>query len=91
MVAAFSNLLHVRIPNSYEISTASDVPSSIGIMNPHRTNPAFEYRQRVLLHGPQSGTVGPPGLAGPYGLKPHNAPFLSSGNGESVCDLLIFY
>ncbi|XP_058039715.1 histone-lysine N-methyltransferase 2C isoform X18 [Ahaetulla prasina] len=80
VVAAFSNLLHVRIPNSYEISTASDVPSSIGIMNPHRTNPAFEYRQHVLLHGPQSGTFGPPGLTGPYGLKPHNAPFLSSGN-----------
>uniref|UniRef100_A0A8C6Y6L9 Histone-lysine N-methyltransferase 2C n=1 Tax=Naja naja TaxID=35670 RepID=A0A8C6Y6L9_NAJNA len=84
VVAAFSNLLHVRIPNSYEISTVSDVPSSIGIMNPHRTNPAFEYRQHVLLHGPQSGTFGPPGLTGPYGLKPHNAPFLSSGNGESV-------
>uniref|UniRef100_A0A670ZGI7 Histone-lysine N-methyltransferase 2C n=1 Tax=Pseudonaja textilis TaxID=8673 RepID=A0A670ZGI7_PSETE len=80
VVAAFSNLLHVRIPNSYEISTASDVPSSIGIMNPHRTNPAFEYRQHVLFHGPQPGTFGPPGLTGPYGLKPHNAPFLSSGN-----------
>ncbi|ETE66201.1 Histone-lysine N-methyltransferase MLL3, partial [Ophiophagus hannah] len=69
-----------QIPNSYEISTAPDVPSSIGIMNPHRTNPAFEYRQHVLLHGPQPGTFGPPGLTGPYGLKPHNAPFLSSGN-----------
>ncbi|XP_070623547.1 histone-lysine N-methyltransferase 2C isoform X14 [Erythrolamprus reginae] len=80
VVAAFSNLLHVRIPNSYEISTASDAPPSIGMMNPHRTNPAFEYRQHVLLHGPQSGTFGPPGLTGPYGLKPHNAPFLSSGN-----------
>ncbi|KAM6453008.1 histone-lysine N-methyltransferase 2C isoform 8-T8 [Liasis olivaceus] len=80
VVAAFSNLLHVRIPNSYEISSASDVPSSIGIMNPHRANPAFEYRQHVLLHGSQSGTVGPPGLTGPYGLKQHNTPFLSSGN-----------
>ncbi|XP_063159425.1 histone-lysine N-methyltransferase 2C isoform X3 [Candoia aspera] len=80
VVAAFSNLLHVRIPNSYEISNASDVPSSIGIMNPRRANPAFEYRQHVLLHSSHSGTVGPPGLTGPYGLKQHNSAFLSSGN-----------
>nr|XP_034985248.1 histone-lysine N-methyltransferase 2C isoform X3 [Zootoca vivipara] len=80
VVAAFSNLLHVRIPNSYEVSSAPDVPSTLGIMNSHRANVAFEYRQHLLLHGPQAGTVGPPGLTGPYGLKQHNMPFPPSGN-----------
>ncbi|XP_062982276.1 histone-lysine N-methyltransferase 2C isoform X3 [Elgaria multicarinata webbii] len=80
VVAAFSNLLHVRIPNSYEVSNASEVPSSMGMLNSHRGNATFEYRQHLLLHGPQPGNGGPPGLTGPYGLKPHHAPFPPSGN-----------
>ncbi|XP_066483648.1 histone-lysine N-methyltransferase 2C isoform X3 [Tiliqua scincoides] len=80
VVAAFSNLLHVRIPNSYEVSSAPDVPSSMGMMTSHRANPAFEYRQHLLLHGPQQGTVGPSGLMAPYGLKQPNVPFPRSGN-----------
>ncbi|XP_061443616.1 histone-lysine N-methyltransferase 2C isoform X3 [Rhineura floridana] len=80
VMAAFSNLLHVRIPNSYEVSNAPDIPSSMGMMNTHRVNVAFEYKQHLLLHGPQAGTVGPPGLTGPYGLKQHNMPFPPNGN-----------
>uniref|UniRef100_A0ACB8FVY7 Histone-lysine N-methyltransferase 2C n=1 Tax=Sphaerodactylus townsendi TaxID=933632 RepID=A0ACB8FVY7_9SAUR len=78
VVAAFSSLLHVRIPNSYEISSAPEVPSSMGLINPHRANPAFEYRQQLLLHGPQPGSLG---FTGPYGLKQPNMPFPASGNG----------
>ncbi|KAL8164898.1 UNVERIFIED_CONTAM: Histone-lysine N-methyltransferase 2C, partial [Gekko kuhli] len=84
VVAAFSSLLHVRIPNSYEVSSAPDVPSSVGMMNTPRGNPAFEYRQQLLLHGPQPGTVGSLGLMGPYGLKHPNMPFPPSGNGLAV-------
>lgn len=85
MVAAFSNLLHVRIPNSYEVSSAPDAPSSMGMMVSHRANPAFEYRQHLLLHGPQPGTLGPPGLMAPYGLRQPHVPFPRSGGGEFVC------
>ncbi|XP_054847651.1 histone-lysine N-methyltransferase 2C isoform X2 [Eublepharis macularius] len=81
VVAAFSSLLHVRIPNSYEVSNALDVPSSVGMMNTHRANPAFEYRQQLLLHGPQPGPVGSLGLTGPYGLKQPNVSFPPNGNG----------
>ncbi|XP_060638587.2 histone-lysine N-methyltransferase 2C isoform X4 [Anolis sagrei] len=80
VVAAFSNLLHVRIPHSYEVSSVSDVPASMGMINAHKSNPTFEYRQHLLLHGPQPGTIGPPGLTGPYGLKQHNMSFPPSGN-----------
>ncbi|XP_053116149.1 histone-lysine N-methyltransferase 2C isoform X3 [Hemicordylus capensis] len=80
VVAAFSNLLHVRIPNSYEVSSSPDVSSSMGMMNSHRANPGFEYRQHLLLHGSQPGTVGPHGLTGRYGLKQPNVPFPPSGN-----------
>uniref|UniRef100_A0ABM5GMV7 [histone H3]-lysine(4) N-methyltransferase n=1 Tax=Pogona vitticeps TaxID=103695 RepID=A0ABM5GMV7_9SAUR len=81
VVAAFSNLLHVRIPNSYEVSNASDVPPSMGIISSHRPNPTFEYRQHLLLRGPQPGALGPSGLTGPYGFKQHNMSFPPSGNG----------
>uniref|UniRef100_K7GI94 [histone H3]-lysine(4) N-methyltransferase n=4 Tax=Pelodiscus sinensis TaxID=13735 RepID=K7GI94_PELSI len=81
VVAAFSNLLHVRIPNSYEVSNAPDVPSSMGMINNHRMHPALEYRQHLLLHGPQAGSIGPTRLVGSYGLKQPNVPFPPNSNG----------
>lgn len=81
-MAAFSNLLHVRIPNSYEVSSAPDIPSSMGVMNSHRANPSMEYRQHLLLHGPQAGPMGPARLVGSYGLKQPNMPFPPNSNGE---------
>ncbi|XP_042715177.2 histone-lysine N-methyltransferase 2C isoform X7 [Chrysemys picta bellii] len=81
VVAAFSNLLHVRIPNSYEVSNAPDVPSSMGVLNSHRMNPAMEYRQHLLLHGPQAGSMGPTRLIGSYGLKQPNVTFPPNSNG----------
>ncbi|EMP36115.1 Histone-lysine N-methyltransferase MLL3 [Chelonia mydas] len=81
IVAAFSNLLHVRIPNSYEVSNAPDVPSSMGMLNSHRMNPAMEYRQHLLLHGPPAGSMGPTRLIGSYGLKQPNMPFPPNSNG----------
>ncbi|KYO46955.1 histone-lysine N-methyltransferase 2D isoform B [Alligator mississippiensis] len=81
VVAAFSNLLHVRIPNSYEVSSAPDIPSSMGVMNSHRANPSMEYRQHLLLHGPQAGPMGPARLVGSYGLKQPNMPFPPNSNG----------
>ncbi|KAH0627606.1 hypothetical protein JD844_003551, partial [Phrynosoma platyrhinos] len=80
VMAAFSSLLHVRIPNSYEVSSTSDVPSSMGMVNSHKPNPTFEYRQHLLLHDPQPGTMGTPGLTGPYGFKQHSMSFPPSGN-----------
>uniref|UniRef100_A0A8D0HQT7 [histone H3]-lysine(4) N-methyltransferase n=1 Tax=Sphenodon punctatus TaxID=8508 RepID=A0A8D0HQT7_SPHPU len=80
VMAAFSNLLHVRIPNSYEVSNAPDIPSSM-TMSSHRVNPALEYRQHLLLHGPQGGSLGPPRLVGAYGLKHPHMPFPPNSNG----------
>ncbi|KAM8774237.1 histone-lysine N-methyltransferase 2C [Rhynchonycteris naso] len=82
VVAAFSDLLHVRIPNSYEVSTAPDVPS-VGLVSSHRVNPGLEYRQHLFLRGPPPGSANPPRLASSYRLKPPSAPFPPASNGLS--------
>nr|XP_012641687.1 histone-lysine N-methyltransferase 2C isoform X14 [Microcebus murinus] len=82
VVAAFSDLLHVRIPNSYEVSNAPDVPS-VGLVSSHRVNPGLEYRQHLLLRGPPPGSANPPKLASPYRLKQPNVPFPPTSNGLS--------
>ncbi|XP_075406308.1 histone-lysine N-methyltransferase 2C isoform X2 [Tenrec ecaudatus] len=80
VVAAFSDLLHVRIPNSYEVSNAPDVPS-MGLVNSHRVNPGLEYRQHFLLRGPPPSSTNPPRLASSYHLKQPNIPFPPTSNG----------
>ncbi|KAM9185757.1 histone-lysine N-methyltransferase 2C [Dugong dugon] len=80
VVAAFSDLLHVRIPNSYEVSNAPDIPS-VGLVNSHRINPGLEYRQHLLLRGPPPASTNPPRLASSYQLKQPNAPFPPTNNG----------
>ncbi|KAM7121251.1 histone-lysine N-methyltransferase 2C isoform 5-T5 [Molossus nigricans] len=82
VVAAFSDLLHVRIPNSYEVSNAPDVPS-VGLVNSHRVNPGLEYRQHLFLRGPPPGSANPPRLASSYRLKPPSALFPPTSNGLS--------
>uniref|UniRef100_A0A2K6EMQ7 Histone-lysine N-methyltransferase 2C n=1 Tax=Propithecus coquereli TaxID=379532 RepID=A0A2K6EMQ7_PROCO len=82
VVAAFSDLLHVRIPNSYEVSNAPDVPS-VGLVSSHRVNPGLEYRQHLLLRGPPPGSANPPKLASPYRLKQPSVPFPPTSNGLS--------
>nr|XP_036855119.1 histone-lysine N-methyltransferase 2C isoform X6 [Manis javanica] len=82
VVAAFSDLLHVRIPNSYEVSNAPDVPS-VGLVGSHRVNPGLEYRQHLLLRGPPPGATNPPRLASSYRLKQPNVPFPPTSNGLS--------
>lgn len=82
VVAAFSDLLHVRIPNSYEVSNAPDVPS-VGLVSSHRVNPGLEYRQRVFLRGPPPGSARPPRLASSLHLKQPSTPLPPAGNGLS--------
>ncbi|XP_065397172.1 histone-lysine N-methyltransferase 2C isoform X9 [Macaca fascicularis] len=82
VVAAFSDLLHVRIPNSYEVSNAPDVPS-MGLVSSHRINPGLEYRQHLLLRGPPPGSANPPRLVSSYRLKQPNVPFPPTSNGLS--------
>ncbi|KAM9077125.1 histone-lysine N-methyltransferase 2C isoform 3-T6 [Megaptera novaeangliae] len=84
VVAAFSDLLHVRIPNSYEVSNAPDVPS-MGLVSSHRVNPGLEYRQRLFLRGPPPGSANPPRLASSYHLKQPTVPFPPASNGLSGC------
>ncbi|XP_028345344.1 histone-lysine N-methyltransferase 2C isoform X9 [Physeter macrocephalus] len=84
VVAAFSDLLHVRIPNSYEVSNAPDVPS-VGLVSSHRVNPGLEYRQRLFLRGPPPGSANPPRLASSYHLKQPTVPFPPASNGLSGC------
>ncbi|XP_053569781.1 histone-lysine N-methyltransferase 2C isoform X3 [Bombina bombina] len=82
VVAAFADLLQVRIPNSYEVSSAPDTGSMI-LMNGHRINPGMEYRPQVLRHRPRAGSMPPARLIGPYGIRPHNLSFMPSNNGMS--------
>lgn len=42
----------------------------------------MEYRQHLLLQGPQAGSMGPARIMGPYGLKQPNVPFPANSNGE---------
>jgi len=48
----------------------------------HRVNPSAEYRQHLLLQGPQAGSMGPARIAGSYGLKQPNMPFAANSNGK---------
>ncbi|KAM5255335.1 histone-lysine N-methyltransferase 2C [Ctenodactylus gundi] len=80
VVAAFSDLLHVRIPNSYEVSNAPDVPS-VGLVSSHRVNPGLEYRPHVHLRGPPPGPADPPRLPGSYRLKQPSVAFPPASNG----------
>ncbi|KAM4704791.1 histone-lysine N-methyltransferase 2C [Rhinophrynus dorsalis] len=80
VVAAFADLLQVRIPTSYEVSGASDAASVI-LVNGHRMNHNIEYRQQLMRQRPRPGSMPPARLLGPYGLKPHSLPFLPSNNG----------
>ncbi|XP_072508255.1 histone-lysine N-methyltransferase 2C isoform X4 [Notamacropus eugenii] len=81
VVAAFSDLLHVRIPNSYEVSSAPDIPSSVGLINGSRVNPALEYRQQLLPHAPPPGSMSHGRLVASYKLKQPNMPFPPTSNG----------
>lgn len=83
VVAAFSDLLHVRIPTSYEVSTAPDVPS-MGLVSTQRVNPGMEYRQHLFLRGPPPGSAHPPRLASPYRLKQPSVSFPPTNNGLSA-------
>ncbi|XP_053781964.1 histone-lysine N-methyltransferase 2C isoform X7 [Desmodus rotundus] len=83
VVAAFSDLLHVRIPNSYEVSNAPDGPS-MGLVSSHRVNPGLEYRQHLFLRGHPPGSATPPRLASSFRLKPPHVPFPPTSNGLSV-------
>ncbi|XP_036885415.1 histone-lysine N-methyltransferase 2C isoform X8 [Sturnira hondurensis] len=82
VVAAFSDLLRVRVPNSYEVSSAPDGPS-VGVVSSHRVNPGLEYRQHLFLRGHPPGSAAPPRLASSFRLKPPHVPFPMS-NGLSV-------
>ncbi|XP_070308025.1 histone-lysine N-methyltransferase 2C isoform X20 [Odocoileus virginianus] len=82
VVAAFSDLLHVRIPNSYEVSNAPDVPS-VGLVSSRRVNPGLEYRQRVFLRGPPPGSARPPRLASSFHLKQPSTSLPPASNGLS--------
>ncbi|XP_075443994.1 histone-lysine N-methyltransferase 2C isoform X4 [Ascaphus truei] len=80
VVAAFADLLQVRMPTSYEVSSTPETASVI-LMNGHRINPGMEYRQQLLRQRPRPGSMPPARLIGPYGLKPHNLPFMPTNNG----------
>ncbi|KAF6086114.1 lysine methyltransferase 2C [Phyllostomus discolor] len=83
VVAAFSDLLRVRVPNSYEVSSAPDGPS-VGVVHSHRANPGLEYRQHLFLRGHPPGSAAPPRLASSFRLKPPLMPFPPTSNGLSV-------
>ncbi|XP_043445933.1 histone-lysine N-methyltransferase 2C isoform X17 [Prionailurus bengalensis] len=82
VVAAFSDLLHVRVPNSYEVSNGPDVPS-VGLVSSHRVNPGLECRQHIFLRGPPPGSANPPRSASSYRLKPPSMPFRPASDGLS--------
>ncbi|XP_023106543.2 histone-lysine N-methyltransferase 2C isoform X21 [Felis catus] len=82
VVAAFSDLLHVRVPNSYEVSNGPDVPS-VGLVSSHRVNPGLECRQHIFLRGPPPGSANPPRSASSYRLKPPSVPFRPASDGLS--------
>ncbi|XP_075068243.1 histone-lysine N-methyltransferase 2C isoform X3 [Mixophyes fleayi] len=78
VVAAFADLLQVHIPTSYEVSSA---PDSVILMNGHRMHSNMEYRHQLLRQRPRPGSIPPARFIGPYGMKPHNLPFIPNSNG----------
>ncbi|KAM8967644.1 histone-lysine N-methyltransferase 2C isoform 3-T3 [Pelodytes ibericus] len=79
VVTAFADLLQVRMPTSYEVSSTPEAPPVI-LMNGHRINSSMDYRQ-LLLQRPRHGSMPPAGLIGSYGVRPPNLPFIPTSNG----------
>ncbi|XP_063308761.1 histone-lysine N-methyltransferase 2C isoform X6 [Pelobates fuscus] len=79
VMAAFADLLQVRMPTSYEVSGATEAPPVI-LMNGHRINSNMDYRQMSLLRS-RPGSIPPARLIGSYGMKPQNLPFVPTSNG----------
>ncbi|XP_069067217.1 histone-lysine N-methyltransferase 2C isoform X4 [Pleurodeles waltl] len=79
VVAAVADLLHVRIPNNYEVSGRPEaIP--VGLMNNKRITSDLEYRQHIFLHGNRVGSMTSARNMGSYGLKQANQPFNSANN-----------
>ncbi|XP_069504020.1 histone-lysine N-methyltransferase 2C isoform X2 [Ambystoma mexicanum] len=79
IVSAIADILHVRIPNSYEVSGTPET-SPVGLMNNKRNNVGLEYRKHLLLHGNRAGSVASARTLGPYGLKQPNMQFTPGNN-----------
>ncbi|XP_078519354.1 histone-lysine N-methyltransferase 2C isoform X4 [Lissotriton helveticus] len=79
VVAAVADLLHVRIPNSYEVSGRPET-AQVGLMNNKRITTDLEYRQHIFLHGNRAGSMPSARSMGSYGLKQANMPFTSTNN-----------
>ncbi|KAM9308003.1 histone-lysine N-methyltransferase 2C [Gastrophryne carolinensis] len=80
VVAAFVDLLNVHIPTSYEVSSAPDSASVI-LMNGHKMNSHMDYRHQLLRQRPRPGAIPSARLIGPYGMRPHNFPYIPNNNG----------
>ncbi|XP_072110164.1 histone-lysine N-methyltransferase 2C isoform X1 [Mobula birostris] len=77
VVAAVADLLHVKVPNSYEVSSGPE-PSPMPLINPYKFNQSFEGRPSLLAQASHPGftgsvkvmrPVGPSSL--PYMIPPH--------------------
>uniref|UniRef100_UPI00398F2E3E histone-lysine N-methyltransferase 2C n=1 Tax=Pristiophorus japonicus TaxID=55135 RepID=UPI00398F2E3E len=86
VVAAVADLLRVKVPNSYEVSSGPD-PPSMPLINAYKFNQALESRHSLMAQGSHPGftgpikimrPVGPTGL--PYMIPPSGAVALKADN-----------
>ncbi|XP_055520077.1 histone-lysine N-methyltransferase 2C isoform X6 [Leucoraja erinacea] len=73
VVAAVADLLRVKVPNSYEVSSGPE-PSAMPLMNPYKFNHTFETRPPHMAQASHPGFTGPVKIMRPAG--PSSLPYM---------------
>ncbi|XP_032899967.1 histone-lysine N-methyltransferase 2C isoform X13 [Amblyraja radiata] len=73
VVAAVADLLRVKVPNSYEVSSGPE-PSPMPLMNPYKFNHTFETRPPHMAQASHPGFTGPVKIMRPAG--PSSLPYM---------------
>ncbi|XP_078393106.1 histone-lysine N-methyltransferase 2C isoform X3 [Cetorhinus maximus] len=78
VVARVADLLRIKVPNSYEVSSAPE-PPSMPLINAYKFNQALESRPSLMAQGSHPGFAGPIKIMRPVG--PTSLPYMIPANG----------
>ncbi|XP_041040296.1 histone-lysine N-methyltransferase 2C isoform X2 [Carcharodon carcharias] len=78
VVARVADLLRIKVPNSYEVSSAPE-PPSMPLINAYKFNQALESRPSLMAQGSHPGFAGPIKIMRPVG--PTSLPYMIPASG----------
>ncbi|XP_048376953.2 histone-lysine N-methyltransferase 2C isoform X13 [Stegostoma tigrinum] len=78
VVARVADFLHIKVPNSYEVSSAPE-PPSMPLINAYKFTQALESRPSLMAHGSHPCFTGPVKIMRPVG--PTGLPYMIPASG----------